>query len=226
MALHSVRATAEEAARPLPGDALIGNPVAVRTHAITIRCGAERVWPWLVQMGAGRAGWYSYDMIDNGGVPSAERIEAALQHVEVGDVFPFVPGSPEGFLVFACAPDRSLLLAALGSNGAPVVTWAFVLDPARGGRTRLLVRVRASKAYQFHGLPSWLLKRIVPPGHFVMERRQLLGIARRAEHEAPAAAARTMRKTLRATRAIVGLIALGHAGLVAAATALAARATG
>ncbi len=216
MSLHSVRATSEEAARPLLGDALIGNPVAVRTHATTIRCGAESVWPWLAQIGAGRAGWYSYDMIDNGGVPSAERIEPALQHVEVGDVFPFVSGSPDGFVVFACAPGRSLLLVALGANGAPVVTWAFVLEPVRGGCTRLLVRVRASKAYQFHGLPSWLLKRIVPPGHFVMERRQLLGIARRAEHETRSAA-RTVHRALRTSGAILGLVALGYSGLVAAA---------
>jgi len=184
MSRYSVRASAEESARPLVGDALIGNPLEIRTHATTIRCAPVQVWPWLAQMGAGRAGWYSYDSIDNGGHPSAERIEPSLQPVQVGDVLPFVFGSPEGFTVLASAPGRSLLLAALGANGAPVVTWAFVLEPARGGRTRLLVRVRASKTYQFHGLPAWLLKRIVPPGHFLMERRQLLGIARRAEREA------------------------------------------
>ena len=182
MSRHSVRATAEEAARPLIGDVLIANPLDVRTHAITIRCAPETVWPWLAQMGAGRAGWYSYDSIDNGGEPSAEQIEPSLQHVQVGDVFRFVPGSPEGFIVLASAPGRSLLLAAPGPKGSSVVTWAFVLEPLRGGWTRLLVRVRAGKTDQFHGLPPWLLKRIVPPGHFLMERRQLHGIARRAEH--------------------------------------------
>jgi hypothetical protein len=197
MSRYSVRATGEESAKPLIGDALIGNPLEVRTHATTIRCAPEDVWPWLVQMGAGRAGWYSYDAIDNGGHPSAERIDPELQHLEVGDIFPFLPGSPDGFIVLACAPGRSLLLAALGANGAPVVTWAFVLEPGRGGSTRLLVRVRASKTYQFHGLPAWLLKRIVPPGHFLMERRQLLGIARRAEHEARTPAARRVRKEQR-----------------------------
>ena len=175
------------------------------------------VWPWLAQMGGGRAGWYSYDAIDNGGHPSAERIDPELQQLKAGDIFPFLPGSPDGFVVLACAPGRSLLLAALGPNGAPVVTWAFVLEPCRAGSTRLLVRVRASKTYQFHRLPPWLLKRIVPPGHFLMERRQLLGIARRAEHEARTPAARRVRKAVRISGAIAVSLALGYAGIVAAA---------
>ena len=217
MSRYSVRATAEESTQPLVGDALIGNPLEVRTHAITIRCVPGKVWPWLAQMGGGRAGWYSYDAIDNGGQPSAERIDPSLQHVQVGDIFPFVPGSSDGFTVLASAPGRSLLLAALRPNGAPVVTWAFVLEPIHHGCTRLLVRVRASKTYQFHGVPPWLLKRIVPPGHYLMERRQLLGIARRAEHDAGVSRTRAARTAVRISGAIVGVCALGYGGLVAAA---------
>jgi len=140
------------------------------------------VWPWLAQMGSGRGGWYSYDFIDNGGKPSAERIIPELQHVEVGYIFPWLPGATEGFIVVACDHGRSLVLGASAPDGSLSVTWAFVLDRLADGTTRLLVRARASRSYGFHGLPMWVVKQIVPPGHFVMQRKQLVGIARRAEH--------------------------------------------
>src|SRR5919109_907787 len=129
---RSVRATREEKAHPLPGDELIPDAIGSLTHAVTIRSGPHEVWPWLVQMGAGtRAGWYSYDVLDNG--------------------------------------------------GRPVVTWAFVLEEAGPGWTRLIVRARGGRGYRLRGLPSWVSTRIVPAVHFVMQRKQLLGIARRAE---------------------------------------------
>ena len=67
------RATPEEAHRPLPGDEVIPHPIGSQTHAITIDMPPDQVWPWLVQMGCGRAGWYSYDLLDNGGRPSKEQ---------------------------------------------------------------------------------------------------------------------------------------------------------
>ena len=181
MHTHSVRATTAEKSRPLPGDELIPEPFASFTHAITVNCAAEWVWPWLAQMGAGRGGWYSYDSVDNGGKPSADRIIPELQDVEVGYIFPWLPGATEGFIVLACSPGRSLVLGTPSIDGTPVVTWAFLIEPQTGGTTRLIVRARASEAYQFRGLPHWVVKRLVPPGHFVMQRKQLLGIARRAE---------------------------------------------
>ena len=181
MSRLSVHATSAEMNRRLPGDELIAQPIASLTHAITIRCSPAGVWPWLAQMGAGRAGWYSYDVIDNGGKPSADRIIPELQEVAVGFIFPWLPGATEGFIVLACEPGRSLVLGAPGADGTPVVTWAFLLDPLPNLHTRLLVRVRASHAYTFHGLPAWVAKLIVPPGHFIMERKQLIGIAQRAE---------------------------------------------
>jgi len=184
MAHHSVRATIDEKRRPLPGDELIPNPLASLTHAITVRCAPEQVWPWLAQMGAGRAGWYSYDAIDNGGRPSADRIVPELQDIEVGYLFPWLPGATEGFNVLACDSGRALVLGAPALEGSPVVTWAFVLEPGAGGTTRLIVRARGSRAYGFHRLPDWVTRHLVPPGHFVMQRKQLLGIARRAERAA------------------------------------------
>jgi hypothetical protein len=173
--------TPYENRRFLPGDDLIAHPLASLTHAITIRCAPEAVWPWLVQMGAGRAGWYSYDAIDNGGKPSAERIVPELQTVEVGYLFPWLPGASEGFIVMTCHPERCLVLGAPAVEGYPVVTWAFVLEPQTPQTTRLIVRARASRRYRFHGLPEWVTLGLMCPGHFVMQRKQLLGIARRAE---------------------------------------------
>ena len=93
MRLPSVRATRDERARALPGDELIPGAAGAFTHAISIKAAPEDVWPWLAQMGAGsRAGWYSYDFIDNGRRPSANRVIAELQAIEPGTLFPAMPG--------------------------------------------------------------------------------------------------------------------------------------
>jgi hypothetical protein len=181
---QSVRATPDERTRPLPGDDLIASPLGALTHAVTIQASPHDVWPWLAQMGAGRAGWYSYDVFDNGGQPSATRIVAELQHLEGGQVFPAVPGATDGFTLVAFEPDRFLILEWETPDGARLVSWAFVLEPLNGGSTRLIVRARGSQDYRFFGLPSSFTRRIAPiveVVHFIMQRKQLLGIARRAE---------------------------------------------
>ena len=87
-------ATDEEVARALPGDDVVKHPTLNATRGVTIQARPEQIWPWLVQMGVTpRAGWYSYDWIDNLGRPSAERIIPELQHVAVGD---FIPMTPDG----------------------------------------------------------------------------------------------------------------------------------
>src|SRR5687767_14066567 len=115
MSDYSVRATIDEKRRELPGDELIPDPLASLTHAITVRCLPQEVWPWLAQMGAGRAGWYSYDAIDNGGRASAERIVPELQTIEAGYLFPWLPGASEGFTLLACDPGYALVLGASAS---------------------------------------------------------------------------------------------------------------
>ena len=168
--------------RVLPGDRFIDRPSGLLTHAGTIWRPRSDVWPWLVQMGAGRAGWYSYDRIDNGGHPSAERVVPELQWIEVGTVFPAKPGVTEGFVVLAFEPERYLILGWPSPAGPPVVTWAFVLEEPSPGCTRLIVRVRVTGNYRPpFGLPRWTVKTLVPLGHALMQRKQLLGIARRAE---------------------------------------------
>jgi hypothetical protein len=181
MKARSVQATAAEHERLLPGDDLIVNPAGSLTHAITIRASRGEVWPWLAQMGAGRAGWYSYDMLDNGGRPSATAILPWFQHIARGTLFPGLPGATDGFVVFACEPNRYLVLGWPSPQGEPLVTWTFALEELRPGVTRLVVRARGSKDYPFFGLPPAIGKPVVRLVHFVMERKQLLGIAMRAK---------------------------------------------
>jgi hypothetical protein len=181
---RSVRATQEERSRALPGDERIPQPIDTLTHGVTIRRAPHDVWPWLVQMGAGcRGGWYSYDWIDNGREPSARCIVPELQHPAIGAVFPAMPGITEGFTLLAFEHERTLTLGWLAPNGTLEVTWTFVLDEIAPGVTRLLVRVHGGPGYRFHGLPLLLTRLVVRVVHFIMQRKQLLGIASRAERQ-------------------------------------------
>lgn len=178
----TIRATAEERTRLLPGDECIPSPLDTITHAVTIHCPPHDVWPWLVQMGAGdRAGWYSYDWLDNGRTPSATRIIPELQHPALGSTFPALPGIAEGFKLAAFELERHLTLIFPKSDGSADVSWTFVLEPIGRFQTRLLVRVRGSEGYRFHGLPVFLTKIAIRLVHFIMQRKQLLGIIDRAE---------------------------------------------
>lgn len=81
-------------------------------------------------------------------------------------------------------PARRLvqLLGWQAPEGTLLTTWSFVMEHQRDRATRLIVRARGGQDYRFHGLPGWATNRVVQLVHFVMERKQLLGIARRAEH--------------------------------------------
>ena len=132
-------------------------------------------------MGSGRAGWYAYDFIDNGGHHSAERILPNYQNVGVGSVLPALPGATDVFVVAQCEREHSLVLAWRLPSGKNQTTWAFVLEEPQPGRTRLLVRGRVAPGYRPYGLPQWLALPAGALAHFIMQRKQLLGIARRAE---------------------------------------------
>jgi len=176
-----VRATPSEVTRSLPGDDLIAQPIGSVNHAITIHRSPHEVWPWLVQMGSGRAGWYAYDFIDNGGQHSAERILPEYQDISVGSVLPALPRARDVFTVAQCEPERSLVLSWRLPNGKYQTTWAFILEQLRPDETRLIVRGRVASGYRPYGLPQWLA---IPTGslaHLIMQRKQLLGITRRAE---------------------------------------------
>jgi len=170
-------ATDAEAGEPLPGDDLIRRAHFVPTRAVTIAAPPDAVWPWIVQIGMGRAGWYSYDLLDNLGRRSADRIVPELQDVAVGDWIPMSPRASRtsAFRVHEITPDTTMLWSK------PDSTWVWVLRALPGNRTRLITRVRVR--YQ-----GWILPLAVPLmelGDFPMMRRCLLGIrdrAERAEH--------------------------------------------
>ena len=176
-----VQATEVERSRLLPGDHLIPKPSGVLTHAITVNCSRRELWPWLIQMGADRAGWYSYDALDNGGRRSAGEILRDFQNPPVGAVFPALPGRRDGFVLIERDPPNQLVLGWPSPTGGQMVTWAFVLDEVEPSVTRLLVRARASADYRFHHLPNTIGLWLAQVVHFIMERKQLVEVARRAE---------------------------------------------
>ncbi|HXY51478.1 MAG TPA: SRPBCC family protein [Terriglobales bacterium] len=176
-----VRATSAEQDKALAGDDLIPQPIGAVNHAITIHRPPREVWPWLVQMGSGRAGWYAYDSVDNGGHRSAERVLPEYQNISVGDVFPALPGAKDVFVVAQYEPERSLVLSWRLPDGRYQTTWAFVLEQPQPDQTRLIVRGRVASGYRPYGLPQWVALSTGRVAHFIMQRRQLLGIAGRAE---------------------------------------------
>jgi deazaflavin-dependent oxidoreductase (nitroreductase family) len=153
------QASDDERRRRLPGDELVTHPKWTITHAITANAPPEAVWPWIIQLGSGRAGWYAYDHIDNAGVPSARRIVPELQHLAVGDIMPWLPGAKDGFIVSEVIPERALVYvvplqlgaersAAASGASLPVAvrtSVALILEPMDRGRTRLIARSRISE---------------------------------------------------------------------------------
>ena len=170
-------ATAEEMSRKLPGDELLTDPDIVSTRAVTIDAPAGAVWPWLVQMGSGRGGAYTYDWIENLfglGMHSADEILPQFQDLKVGDELPLGPNRPM-MRVEVCDPERALTIRFADGNWV----WIFALA-AEGGRTRLISRNRI--ATPGAPPPVRLLNLLVmEPGSLIMERKMLLGIKHRAE---------------------------------------------
>jgi len=169
-------ATEEEAARRLPGDELLENADIVSTRAITVDAPPGAVWPWLVQMGSGRGGAYTYDWIENLfglGMRSTDEIHPEWQGLEVGDVIPG-KASLRGMRVEVLEAERALVTRSEDSTWI----WAFLLEE-RDGTTRLLSRNRI--AMREPSLGDRIGMAMMEPGSLVMERKMLLGIKERAE---------------------------------------------
>ena len=178
-------ATAQELAGPLPGDELIEGPGLTGTRALTVRAPADRVWPWVAQLGQARGGFYSYDFLENlvgCNIHSADRVVSEWQDVKPGDEVRLHPDL--ALEVIAVDPGLSLILRGGGPAGnAPPpfdFTWAFVLQPGPDGTTRLIVRER----YAYTRPWARLIVEPVAMIDFVMTQKMLRGIRSRAERAA------------------------------------------
>jgi len=196
------RATDDELARRMLGDEQIEHPLTNTNRAITVEAPVEDVWPWLAQMGSLRGGWYSYDWVDNGGRPSADRVLEQYQQVQPGDVLPCLPGASDAFLVTAVTPPRDLILTVPGAAG-PITSWEHFIEPLGSVHSRLIVRGRVARlwkqmareahtagqrttpieyVYRLIGrLPDTWLSAVTALGHRWMEARHMRGIKRRVE---------------------------------------------
>jgi hypothetical protein len=205
-------ATDEELAAPLPGDALSPNPKGQATHAITIDVPPEEVWPWILQIGQDRGGFYSYTFLENligCDMRNTFHIVPEWQTRAVGDTVWF--GTPKHFrgvarmIAAIVEPDRAMVFATpadwqriqSGEEGREG-TWSLVLNPIGQRKTRLITRSRAGTH-----LPPWKQAANLAfwePAHFVMERKMLLTIKRLAENHclrgiSPATKSQTVRTT-------------------------------
>ena len=178
-------ATETEVNMSLPGDELVPNPVLVSTRAITIQAPAASVWPWLVQMGQGRGGLYSYERLENligCDMDNAEQIIPEFQDLHVGDKVRLTPSDAQAFDVAAIDPGKTLILRGdiPDLDSIPTIwIWIFFLDPIDEKNTRLLLR---SRLIYKKNIGNTLLWRVFSdPIAFNMERKMLQGIKARVE---------------------------------------------
>jgi hypothetical protein len=187
-------ATDEEVAGPYPGAELVPDGERAATMAVTIEALPQQVWPWLVQLGGDRGGWYSWDRLDNGGRPSATRVHPEWQDLALGDYVKYwKSGAPvDAWQVAALEPNRFLALRALmdvqGRNLDPNEPrpwayieglWGFLLNELPGGRTRLVI-----SGYQAMR-PQWLARFVFYwlylPVTWPMQARMLVVLKRNIE---------------------------------------------
>jgi proline iminopeptidase len=193
-------ATDEELRAPYPGAELIPGGTRGGTMAVTIDAPPSRVWPWLVQMGCDRAGWYSWDRLDNGGIASAARLHPEWQAISVGDHLASSPSGSTWFEVAALEPERFLALRApLDLRGRPFdpsgprprffsdSLWSFLLTELPAERTRLVVSGYACSSPRLLTTVGDLL--FWEPAHWLMQTRQFTNLKRRVGRTAVGRAA-------------------------------------
>ena len=190
-------ATDAELAATLPGDELVTSALSdsQTTRAITVDAPAESIWPWLVQWGQGKGGWYSYEMLENllgCNMTNADRIHPEWQNTKVGDYVRMYPegSGPPPYRVAAMVSNRAFVIGhPIGDLDAPMTaqtewndTWTFALQPVDDKTTRLIIRARWSADGELSGDSP--IMRMIEPGTFIMERGSLWGVKERAERAA------------------------------------------
>jgi proline iminopeptidase len=186
--------TPSDAGLALPGDEIVGDPSWTTNFSIRIHARPEAVWPWIVQIGYGRAGWYTWYPLDNNGVASADVIVPELQRLAVGDNIADGPRAHEGYGVWrvrSLEPYRAMVLHSrrhpttgreLGEDESPCIdcSWSFVLHPEEDA-TRLHVRVRAKWSSNGSPIAARFARWFFGLGDTVMENTMLAGIRDRVE---------------------------------------------
>ncbi len=170
-------ASKEEVSQTMPGDELVRSPRSYTTRAVTIDERPEKIWPWIIQMGYQRAGWYNYDFINGwmgaaefvDGSHSSRRIVPELQDLKEGDTLFLFPGA--GYRVYSLIAPKAMVL---NTNEEIQATWVYVLNPIAADKTRMVVRQRAA-------FENWIYYPFFTIGSLLQERKHLLGIKARAE---------------------------------------------
>jgi len=175
-------ATAEDVSRYMAGDEVFENPRFNTTRAVEINATPEQIWPWIVQMGYSKGGFYGFDKLDNGGNPSAERIIPEYQNLKVGDSIPSGEYKGELFYlleVVEMEPHESMLWVFLGTPWMGA-TWSWGLYRIDDKRTKLVSRLRQD--YTFNSFEAVVAWSFIDTIEILMMRTTLLGIKRRAEN--------------------------------------------
>lgn len=179
--------------RSFAGDRFVPTPRSSVTCALEINARPADIWPWLVQLGCGRAGWYSYDLLDNGGQPSAEQILPQHQNLNVGDTVPAVPNGSFGFPVAELVENSALILAGtlntrtgqptepekLGNDPYFAGGQSFLIEPRGSSSSVLIFRMRVD--WNATLLNTLIYRYILEPISAVMGQKMLLTLKQRVE---------------------------------------------
>lgn len=167
-------ATKKEVSSLYPGDTIVQTAHFNAVRGITIDAPPSKVWPWILQIGSGRAGWYSIDWIDNGGVKSTDKIIPEFQEIAKGQFIPFTPDQKHGMWVKDFEENRYILWVDKENKA----TWLWYLDD-KGKQTRLITKLRTQ--YKWNSL--WVIYFLIyDVGDIIMMKRCMKGIKHRAEN--------------------------------------------
>jgi hypothetical protein len=185
--------TPDELRRTWPGDELVPNASSEATHAITINALASHIWPWILQIGQDRAGFYSYTQLENlvgCEMRNADQIVPEWQERKVGDMVWMTPKDKFNGVgrmeIAILEPNRTMILVPARDvppsqrpGGGANAIWGFILEPSDEHSTRLIMRARGERQPRVRdrilGYAFW------EPAHFIMERKMMLSIKQRAE---------------------------------------------